>query len=65
MRRFDLPKGRDYFSAMNCAANTASLLIAKSSRIRFAEAFATVFGQSAEALGMELVYATWRITSPR
>jgi tRNA-splicing ligase RtcB len=52
---FRSPEGQDYFSAMNCAANTAfANRQVITNQIR--EAFATVFGQSAEALGMELVY---------
>jgi tRNA-splicing ligase RtcB len=52
---FRSPEGQEYFSAMNCAANTA---FANRQVIthQIREAFATVFGQSAEALGMELVY---------
>ena len=52
---FRSPEGQDYFSAMNCAANTA---FANRQVIthQIREAFATVFGQSAERLGMELVY---------
>jgi len=52
---FRSPEGQDYFSAMNCAANTA---FANRQVIthQIRETFATVFGQSAEALGMELVY---------
>lgn len=52
---FRSPEGQDYFSAMNCAANTA---FANRQVIthQIREAFATVFGQSAEELGMELVY---------
>ncbi|MGQ0554633.1 MAG: RtcB family protein [Nitrospiraceae bacterium] len=48
-------EGQDYFSAMNCAANTA---FANRQVIthQIREAFAAVFGQSAEELGMELVY---------
>ena len=52
---FRSPEGQEYFSAMNCAANTAFAdrqVITHQIR----EAFATVFGRSAEALGMELVY---------
>jgi tRNA-splicing ligase RtcB len=52
---FRSPEGQEYFSAMNCAANTAFAnrqIITHQIR----EAFATVFGRSAEALGMELVY---------
>lgn len=48
-------EGQDYFAAMNCAANTAFAnrqVITHQVR----EAFATVFGRSAEELGMELVY---------
>src|SRR6476646_9920121 len=52
---FRSPEGQDYFSAMNCAANSA---FANRQVIthQIREAFATIFGQSAEALGMELVY---------
>ncbi|HBR50644.1 MAG TPA: RNA-splicing ligase RtcB [Nitrospira sp.] len=52
---FRSPEGQDYFSAMNCAANTA---FANRQVIthQIREAFATVFGRSAEELGMELVY---------
>ena len=52
---FRSPEGQEYFSAMNCAANTA---FANRQVIthQIREVFATVFGQSAEALGMELVY---------
>ncbi len=52
---FRSPEGQDYFLAMNCAANTA---FANRQVIthQIREAFATVFGQSAEELGMELVY---------
>jgi tRNA-splicing ligase RtcB len=52
---FRSPEGRDYFAAMNCAANTAfANRQVISHHIR--EAFSTVFGPSAEELGMELVY---------
>ncbi len=52
---FRSPEGQDYFSAMNCAANTA---FANRQVIthQIREAFAAVFGLSAEELGMELVY---------
>jgi tRNA-splicing ligase RtcB len=52
---FRSPEGQEYFSAMNCAANTA---FANRQVIthQIREAFSTVFGRSAEALGMELVY---------
>ena len=52
---FRSPEGQEYFSAMNCAANTA---FANRQVIthQIREAFATVFGRPAEALGMELVY---------
>lgn len=48
-------EGQDYFSAMNCAANMA---FANRQVIthQIREAFAHVFGRSAEELGMELVY---------
>jgi tRNA-splicing ligase RtcB len=52
---FRSPEGQDYFAAMNCAANTAFAnrqVITHHVR----EAFASVFGRSAEELGMELVY---------
>ena len=52
---FRSPEGRDYFAAMNCAANTAFAnrqVITHHVR----EAFAAVFGRSAEELGMELIY---------
>jgi len=52
---FRSPEGQDYFAAMNCAANTA---FANRQVIthRVRESFASVFGKSAEELGMELVY---------
>jgi len=52
---FQSPEGQDYFSAMNCAANTA---FANRQVIthQIREAFVSVFGTSAEELGMELVY---------
>ena len=52
---FRSEEGQDYFAAMNCAANTA---FANRQVIthQIREAFAAVFGQSAEELGMELVY---------
>jgi tRNA-splicing ligase RtcB len=52
---FRSPEGQDYFAAMNCAANTA---FANRQVIthQIREAFAAVFGKSAEELGMELVY---------
>jgi len=52
---FASTEGQDYFAAMNCAANTA---FANRQVIthQIRQAFATVFGQSAEELGMELVY---------
>lgn len=48
-------EGQDYFAAMNCAANAA---FANRQVIthRIREAFAAVFGKSAEEMGMELVY---------
>ncbi|MEY4527322.1 MAG: tRNA-splicing ligase RtcB [Nitrospirota bacterium] len=48
-------EGQDYFSAMNCAANTA---FANRQVIthQIRQAFAAVFGRSAEEMGMELVY---------
>ncbi len=48
-------EGQDYFSAMNCAANTA---FANRQVIthQIRKAFATVFGWPAEEMGMELVY---------
>ncbi|OQW57692.1 MAG: RNA-splicing ligase RtcB [Proteobacteria bacterium HN_bin10] len=52
---FQSPEGQDYFAAMNCAANTA---FANRQVIthQIREAFARVFGRSAEELGMHLVY---------
>jgi tRNA-splicing ligase RtcB (3'-phosphate/5'-hydroxy nucleic acid ligase) len=52
---FRSPEGQTYFSAMNCAANTA---FANRQVIthQIREAFEAVFDRSAEALGMELVY---------
>jgi len=52
---FQSPEGLDYFSAMNCAANSA---FANRQVIthRIREAFSAVFGQPAESLGMEIVY---------
>ncbi|SLM50057.1 tRNA-splicing ligase RtcB [Nitrospira japonica] len=52
---FRSEEGQDYFAAMNCAANTA---FANRQVIthQIREAFAAVFGQSAEELGMELIY---------
>lgn len=52
---FASTEGQEYFTAMNCAANMAFAnrqVITHQVR----EAFTTVFGRSAEALGMELVY---------
>ena len=52
---FRSPEGQEYFTAMNCAANTAFAnrqVITHHVR----EAFSAVLGPSAEALGMELVY---------
>jgi tRNA-splicing ligase RtcB len=52
---FRSQEGQDYFSAMNCAANSA---FANRQVIthRIREAFSAVFGQPAESLGMEVVY---------
>ncbi len=52
---FRSPEGQDYFAAMNCAANSA---FANRQVIthQIREAFAAVFGKSAEELGMHLVY---------
>ncbi|MBM4124538.1 MAG: RtcB family protein [Nitrospira sp.] len=52
---FRSPEGQDYFSAMNCAANSA---FANRQVIthRIREAFARVFARSAEELGMHIVY---------
>jgi tRNA-splicing ligase RtcB (3'-phosphate/5'-hydroxy nucleic acid ligase) len=52
---FRSPEGQDYFGAMNCAANAAFAnrqVITHQVR----EAFGSVFNQSPEELGMELVY---------
>ena len=52
---FHSTEGQDYFGAMNCAANTA---FANRQVITHAirQAFSQVFGQSAETLGMQVVY---------
>ncbi len=52
---FRSPEGQDYFAAMNCAANSA---FANRQVIthQIREAFASVFGRSAEELGLEIVY---------
>ena len=52
---FRSTEGQDYFTAMNCAANSA---FANRQVIthRIREAFSAVFGQPAESLGMEIVY---------
>jgi len=52
---FHSSEGQDYFAAMNCAANTA---FANRQVITHAirQAFSQVFGQSAETLGMQVVY---------
>jgi tRNA-splicing ligase RtcB (3'-phosphate/5'-hydroxy nucleic acid ligase) len=52
---FRSPEGQDYFAAMNCAANSA---FANRQVIthHIREAFTTVFGSSAEELGMHVVY---------
>ncbi len=52
---FRSPEGREYFAAMNCAANSA---FANRQVIthQIREAFQTIFGKSAEELGMEIVY---------
>jgi tRNA-splicing ligase RtcB len=52
---FRSPEGQEYFSAMNCAANSA---FANRQVIthQIREAFGSVFGRPAESLGMEIVY---------
>lgn len=52
---FRSPEGQDYFSAMKCAVNMA---FANRQVIlhRLREVFSSVFGKSAEALGMHMVY---------
>lgn len=52
---FRSPEGQDYFAAMNCAANNA---FANRQVIthQIRQAFQAVFGQSAEELGMHIVY---------
>jgi len=52
---FRSPEGQDYFTAMNCAANSA---FANRQVIthRIREAFSAIFGKSAEELGMHIVY---------
>ncbi|MER3424076.1 MAG: RNA-splicing ligase RtcB [Nitrospiraceae bacterium] len=52
---FRSPEGQDYFSAMNCAANSA-FANRQVNMHQIREAFSTVFGQPAESLGMHLVY---------
>ncbi|MEW6543596.1 MAG: RtcB family protein [Nitrospirota bacterium] len=52
---FHSPEGQDYFAAMNCAANSAFAnrqIITHQIR----EAFRTVFGKSAEEMGLQIVY---------
>ena len=52
---FRSPEGQDYFGAMNCAGNSA---FANRQVIthHIREAFSSVFGSSAESLGMGLIY---------
>ncbi len=52
---FRSPEGQQYFAAMNAAANTA---FANRQVIthQIREAFQSVFGQSAEAMGMHIIY---------
>ncbi len=52
---FRSPEGQDYFAAMNCAANSA---FANRQVIthQIRGAFESIFGKSAEEMGMEIVY---------
>jgi tRNA-splicing ligase RtcB len=52
---FRSPEGQDYFTAMNCAANSA---FANRQVIthQIREAFGAVFDRSAESMGMEIIY---------
>ncbi|MGH7232544.1 MAG: RtcB family protein, partial [Nitrospiraceae bacterium] len=52
---FHSPEGQDYFTAMNCAANSA---FANRQVIthQIREAFGAVFGSPAESLGMHVIY---------
>src|SRR5258708_16102213 len=52
---FDSPEGRDYFAAMKCGLNMS---FANRHVIlpRIREVFSDIFGRSAEALGMRVVY---------
>jgi tRNA-splicing ligase RtcB len=52
---FDSPEGREYFAAMQCGLNM-SFANRQVILHRIREVFATVFGRSAEDLGMHMVY---------
>jgi tRNA-splicing ligase RtcB (3'-phosphate/5'-hydroxy nucleic acid ligase) len=52
---FDSPEGRDYFAAMKCGINM-SFANRQVILHRIREVFSSVFGRSAEELGMHMVY---------
>lgn len=52
---FRSPEGRDYFSAMKCGLNM-SFANRQTILHRIRECFARIFGKSAEALGMRMIY---------
>jgi tRNA-splicing ligase RtcB len=52
---FDSPEGRDYFAAMKCGLNM-SFANRQVILHRIREVFSSVFGRSAEQLGMHMVY---------
>jgi tRNA-splicing ligase RtcB len=52
---FDSPEGRDYFAAMKCGLNM-SFANRQVILHRIREVFSTLFGRSAEELGMHMVY---------
>lgn len=52
---FHSPEGRDYFAAMNCAINM-SFANRQVILHRIREVFSEVFGRSAEALGLHMIY---------
>jgi tRNA-splicing ligase RtcB len=52
---FDSPEGRDYFAAMKCGLNM-SFANRQVILHRIREVFSSVFGRSAEDLGMHMVY---------
>jgi tRNA-splicing ligase RtcB len=52
---FGSPEGRDYFAAMKCGLNM-SFANRQTILHRIRECFARIFGKSAEALGMRMIY---------